>query len=113
MKVSYFNAILSSAGAPILATITVYLPGTDTKPTIYADVDGSVVKDNPLQTDSYGRFQFFASSGYYDIEISGIGITTYKIEDVFIALPYQILDVVCDDGDVVTDDGEIVYDPSF
>lgn len=113
MKTGYFNSILSSQGVPILATITVYLPGTSTKATIYANVEGSVTKDNPFQTDSYGRFQFFATAGYYDIEISGTGITTYKIEDIFIGFPYQFLDAVCNDGDVVTSDGEIVYDRDF
>lgn len=81
-KIGYFDNVLSDAGKPILATITVYLAGTTTKATIYADVGGTIVKDNPFITDALGRFQFFAASGAYDIEVIGAGITTYKIEYV-------------------------------
>jgi hypothetical protein len=80
----YFNAVLSNAGAPITATITIYLAGTVTKATIYSTPSGTL-KDNPFQTDVLGRFQFFVLPGYYDIEISGAGITTYKIENVTIS----------------------------
>ncbi|HUU38992.1 MAG TPA: hypothetical protein VMW46_12415 [Candidatus Desulfaltia sp.] len=90
MKTGYFDAVLSDGGKPIAATVTVYLPGTSTPATIYADKNGSVQKDNPFQTDSYGRFSFYATGGaYYDIEISGIGITTYKLQDV--SFPWTIL----------------------
>jgi hypothetical protein len=84
MKVGYQDAVLSNSGAPILATVTIFLPGTSTKPTIWADPEGAVEKDNPFQTDSYGRFKFFADTRLYDIQISGVGITTYKLENVFI-----------------------------
>jgi hypothetical protein len=79
-KMGYFNAVLSNAGAPITATVTVYEAGTATKATIYSDPGGTILKDNPFQTDVLGRFQFFASVGQYDVEISGSGITTYKIQ---------------------------------
>jgi hypothetical protein len=85
MKTGYFDAVLSDGGKPIAATVTVYLPGTSTKATIYTDKNGTVQKDNPFQTDSYGRFNFYATAGsYYDIEISGTGITTYKLQNVSI-----------------------------
>lgn len=113
MKTGYHDAILSSLGQPIAATITVYLRDSTTIATIYANKDGSAQKDNPFQTDAYGRFQFFAACGYYDVQVSGTGITTYKIEDVFIGPAFQPGDVVCDDGAVVTSDGEIVFDPNF
>ena len=109
MKIGYFNAVLSSQGVPILATITVYLVGTSTKPTIYADFRGAAVKDNPFQTDSYGRFQFFADVGFYDIEVSGTGITTYKLEDSFIGSPVMVADIVSDNAGMVADDGELVW----
>jgi len=112
-KIGYFNAVISDAGVPILATVTVYLLGTSTKATIYADPAGTSEKDNPFQTDSYGRFQFFANVGQYDIEISGTGITTFKIENVFMNLPYSWLDIVCDEGDVITDRGDVVFDSHF
>ena len=113
MKLGYFDAILSSAGQPIAATITVYLRDSVTLATIYANKDGSVQKDNPFQTDAYGRFQFFASCGYYDVQVSGTGITTYKIEDVFIGPAFQPADLVCTDGAVVTSDGEAVFNSNY
>jgi hypothetical protein len=113
MKLGYYDAVLSSAGQPIAATITVYLRDTATTATIYSNKDGSVQKDNPFQTDSYGRFQFFASCGYYDVQVSGTGITTYKIEDVFIGPAWQPGDIVCNEGAVVVNDGEIVLDLNF
>lgn len=75
----YWNSICSNAGIPIVATVTVYLAGTATKATIYSTPSGTL-KDNPFQSDVLGRFQFFAASDQYDVEISGAGITTYKIE---------------------------------
>lgn len=112
-KIGNFNATISDGGVPIVATVTVYLLGTSTKATIYTDPAGTSEKDNPFQTDSLGRFQFFAAVGQYDIQVSGTGITTYKIENVFMDLPYSWLDIVCDGGEVVTDEGEVVFDSSF
>ena len=80
----YWNAVLSDQGKPILATITVYLAGTATKASLYTERLGGMAKDNPFQTDSLGRFQFFAAPGWYDIEISGTGITTYKMENILL-----------------------------
>jgi hypothetical protein len=88
MKTPYFDVVLSNSGEPILATVTVYLAGTSTLATIWADKDGIAEKGNPFQTDSYGRFQFFADPNLYDIEISGTGITTYKIQNVLIQGAY-------------------------
>lgn len=113
MKTGHFDAVLSSAGQPIAATITVFIRDSLTLATIYSNKDGSVQKDNPFQTDAYGRFQFFASPGYYDIQVSGTGITTYKIEDVFIGPAFQPADAVCSDGEIVTSDGEMVFDSNY
>jgi len=83
MKTGYFDAVLSDGGKPIAATVTVFLPGTESPAVIYADKNGSTQKDNPFQTDAYGRFNFYATSGaYYDIQVSGTGITTYKLQNV-------------------------------
>ena len=111
--IGYFSSVLSDKGVPILATCTVYLLGTSTKATIYTGPGGSSEKDNPFQTDSLGRFQFFAECGQYDIEVSGSGITNFKIENVYMDLPYSWLDIVCAGGDVVTDKGEVVFHSSF
>ena len=111
--IGYFSSVLSDKGVPILATCTVYLLGTSTKATIYTTPGASSEKDNPFQTDALGRFQFFAACGQYDIEVSGSGITNFKIENVFMDLPYSWLDIVCAGGDVVTDEGEVVFNSSF
>jgi len=112
-KIGYFDATISDAGVPIVATVTVYLLGTSTIATIYTDPAGTSQKDNPFQTDSYGRFQFFAAVGQYDIQVSGTGITAFKIENVFMDLPYSWLDIVCCEGEVVTHKGEVVFNSSF
>lgn len=80
----YFNATISNNGIPITATVSVYLVGTDTKATIYS-TPGGTLKDNPFQTDVLGRFQFFVAVGDYDIDISGAGITRYKIENIHLS----------------------------
>jgi len=86
--IGHFDAVLSDQGKPILTSVTVYLANMSTKATIYSNIEGTIEKDNPFQTDSLGRFQFFARSGRYDIEVSGVGVTTYKIEDMFLRGPY-------------------------
>ena len=83
-KVGYHNLIINVAtGIGTQATITIYTPGTANKSTIYSDAAGTA-KTNPFTTDAYGRFSFYADPGEYDIEVSGAGITTYKLEDVTI-----------------------------
>ena len=84
-KTGYFNAALSDQGKPIQAMITIYVAGTSTKPTIWSDAGGITIKDNPFITDVLGRFQFFTNPGFYDIEISGTGITILKIESIYIS----------------------------
>jgi hypothetical protein len=80
-KVGYFNSITTDVGSPRTATITVYNAGTVVLASIWADAAGTIVKDNPFTTDVLGRFQFFATAGNYDVQVSGSGITTYKIEN--------------------------------
>jgi hypothetical protein len=80
-KIGRFDTVLSDAGRPTQATITVYNAGTLVLATIYSDAAGVNVLANPFITDALGRFQFFASVGNYDIQVSGSGITTYKIEN--------------------------------
>jgi len=83
-KVAYHNTIINiSTGEGTEATITVYDAGTANQSTIYSDSDGTA-ESNPFDTDSVGRFSFYADPGEYDIEVSGAGITTYKLEDVTI-----------------------------
>lgn len=81
-KLGYFADVISDAGVPILATITVYDAGTANKSSLWSDAGGTIVKDNPFQTDGLGRFVFFAGPGLYDIAVSGTGITTYTVQSV-------------------------------
>jgi hypothetical protein len=85
-KLGYFDSIISDAGRPIVATITVFDAGTATPSAIYTTAAGITLKANPFTTDALGRFQFFAAGGTYDLEVSGAGITTYKIENLSLAL---------------------------
>ena len=83
-KVAYHNTIIDIAtGIGTLATITVYNADTVTVSTLYSDPAGTA-KTNPFNTDAVGRFSFYADPGEYDIQVSGVGITTYTLEDVSI-----------------------------
>ena len=113
MYIGYFNSVLSDKGVPIVATITIYHQGTSTKATIYTTPAGTSQKDNPFQTDALSRFMFYAPAGRYDLEVSGAGITNFKIENVFMDLPYSWLDIVCFNGDIATYEDEVVFNPSF
>ena len=78
-----YMIINPATGEAVVATITVYDPGTANLSTIY-DNEAGTPKANPFTTDAYGRVEFYADEGEYDIQVSGVGITTYKIEDVSI-----------------------------
>ena len=94
-KIGYHNMIIDTAtGEGKQATITVYDAGTANLSTIYSDPAGTPLA-NPFTTDSVGRFDFFADMAFYDIQVSGVGITTYKLEDVFIC-PSDIMRGVYD-----------------
>lgn len=81
-KLGYHSAIIDAvSGGGKAATISVYDTGTSDLATIYADIDGGS-KGNPFVTDSLGRFSFFVNSGIFDIEVSGVGVVTYKLEGV-------------------------------
>jgi hypothetical protein len=83
-KIGYHNLVVNVAtGAGTPATITVFDVGTANASTIYSDASGTA-ESNPLTTDAVGRFSFFADPGEYDIQVSGAGITTYKLEGVSI-----------------------------
>lgn len=88
-KVGYHNLIIDTAtGIGTQATITVYNPGTAVKSTIYSSAAGAA-QANPLTTDTAGRFVFYADPGEYDIEVSGAGLVTYKLENVSIIGVYS------------------------
>jgi len=86
-KVAYHNMVINVAtGIGTLATITVYAAGTANLSTIYSDTAGTA-ESNPFNTDANGRFSFYADPGEYDIQASGVGITTYTLEDETIHAP--------------------------
>lgn len=58
-----------------LSTVTVYLTGTTTLATVYADSTGTA-KANPFTADSHGYWFCYLNAGTYDIQFSGTGITT-------------------------------------
>ena len=88
-KIAYHNTIINIAtGVGLSATITIYDQGTEDLSTIYSDPEGTA-KDNPFTTDIYGRFEFYADPGEYDIQVSGDDITTYTLEDVSIIGDYS------------------------
>ena len=90
-KIGYQNMIIDvSTGEGKQATITVYDAGTLNISTIYSDSTGTPLA-NPFSTDANGRFNFYADPGEYDIKVSGVGITTYTIEDVTIVGPSTYL----------------------
>lgn len=72
-----------ATGEGKLAVITVFIAGTENLATIYSSPEGAALS-NPFNTDANGRFDFYADEGEYDVQVSGVGITTYKIEDVSI-----------------------------
>lgn len=91
---SYSDVVIDSTGHPSVATITVYVAGTTTKATLYQDSAGSTVLANPLVTDGFGRFQFHAANGRYDLAV----VTGYGA--------YQVSDVLLFDG-LVSSGGEV------
>jgi hypothetical protein len=82
-KVAYHSVVIDASGTGILATITVYAPGTVTASTIYSSPAGAA-QANPFTTDANGRFVFYADPGEYDINVSGAGIVTYTLSNVSI-----------------------------
>lgn len=74
---SYPNLNQSAAGPHI----TVYLPGTTTKATIYSDNSATALA-NPFPCSAAGVYQFFTDNGTYDLLFSGTGITSFTRSSV-------------------------------
>jgi len=82
---AYRDVVLSSTGTPITtAAITVFVPNTTTKVTIFSTTVGGTLA-NPFAVDSLGNYTFYAVPGVYDILISVPGLADTTIEDVHLA----------------------------
>jgi hypothetical protein len=69
-------------------TVNVYMPGTTTHVSIYAD-DNGTVKSNPFTADTTGYYFFYADDGAYDVNFSGGGISApFTSGDVRLVDPY-------------------------
>ena len=86
------DIVFGPSGHPVAgATVRVCQPtatGTPCSPlaTVYTDATLTVPAPNPLQTDGIGNYHFYAPSGRYQIQISGLGITgTITYPDVILA----------------------------
>lgn len=79
---NYRDTILNGQGNPIVgATIMVVSRATGQIATIYSDENGAV-QANPMETNAFGEFMFYAEDGSYDIAISKPGIIPRTIIDV-------------------------------
>lgn len=74
------GTVLDASGRPVPgATVTVYDSGTSNLSTIYTQSTASEPapgQSNPITADANGFWAFSAPENYYDIVISGVGITT-------------------------------------
>jgi len=55
--------------------VTVYLPGTTTKATLYSSRTKATTVANPFTTDEFGNGAFFADPGTYDVLFNGFTTT--------------------------------------
>lgn len=65
-----YARVLASAAPVREPTVTVYLKGTLTLATLYAD-NGVTPKANPFTADENGFLFFYAANGAYDVRLSG------------------------------------------
>jgi hypothetical protein len=71
-------------------TVTVYLTGTTTLATLYADNSGTP-KANPFTADASGYWFWYADNGRYDVRLSGGGIATpFTLGDIAISDPSTV-----------------------
>jgi len=83
------------------AKVYVYHANTTTLATLYNTSNiGGATKTNPLTTDTYGRFWFYAPAGTYDLTVTRAGLTTYTLEDVSLVVGWP---------DTLTFAGSIAY----
>ena len=81
MENLHITILKDVGGVGAAAVVTVYDAGTEDLATIYSD-DGSTAAGNPLTADAYGRTNFYAANGSYDIKVTGTGISEYTMSVV-------------------------------
>ena len=81
MENLHITILKDVGGVGAAAVVTVYDAGTVDVSTIYSD-DGSTAAGNPLTADAYGRTNFYAANGSYDIKVTGTGISEYTMSAV-------------------------------
>lgn len=64
-----------------LCLVTVYITGTTTLATLFADQSGTTLS-NPFTAQKNSLFSFYTASGYYDIQNSGPGMQTTTLQNV-------------------------------
>ena len=102
MENLHITILKDVGGVGAAAVVTVYDAGTEDLATIYSD-DGSTAAGNPLTADAYGRTNFYAANGSYDIKVTGTGISEYTMSAV------KLFDVkTVDEADTDTDKDKAV-----
>lgn len=78
----FFDYIVDTRGDAVNgASVAVKMAGTSNDATLYSD-NGVTTTANPVTTDTKGYFSFYIADGWYDIVVSGTGVTTQTITDV-------------------------------
>jgi hypothetical protein len=75
------NTVTSATTTPVqrsfpLCTVTVYITGGSSMPNLYSDNNGTALSD-PFTAASTGYWFFYVDDGTYDVQFSGVGLTTY------------------------------------
>lgn len=75
----YSDMTVSQQGVGFRASVTVFVGNTSStvKAQLYRDKAGIMGLANPFQSGTNGRFTFFVANGWYDIMVSGTGVTNY------------------------------------
>jgi len=84
MKNFWSIAIDHETGLPIPnCNVYVYIYGGVVLATIYSD-DGITLKDNPFETDAYGRLNFYVESGIYYLKFTKTGYDDWTSDPITI-----------------------------
>lgn len=80
----YSNVVTNTRGVAVAGAsvlVTQYPSGAPA--TIYL-TDGGSPTTAPITTGANGAFSFYAADGHYSLTISGVGITTYTLQDILL-----------------------------